>query len=127
LQRIQTPTLIVVVDEDEGGIEPALLLKRSIGPSGLLMLPRTGHTVNLKEHNAFNPALLQFLLTVENGRRRARNSSLPTAGAWDSLADATWSTTDDPRGPSGPAPVRRQGPQQPSAVIDNRTRSQAWA
>ena len=40
---------------------------------GALMLPRTGHTINLEEPAAFNGALENFLHAVERGRWTARD------------------------------------------------------
>lgn len=43
-------------------------MKRNIPDSGLLVLPRTGHAINLEEPDAFNAALAQFFHAVEAGR-----------------------------------------------------------
>jgi pimeloyl-ACP methyl ester carboxylesterase len=68
LERLEVPTLIVTGDEDEPCLEPALFLKRRIRSAGLLVLPNTGHTINLEEPEAFNRALLEFLTAVDAGR-----------------------------------------------------------
>ena len=73
LAALAVPTLILVGDEDEGCLEPALMLKRTIPTSGLAILPRTGHTVNLEEPEAFNRAVGDFLATVDAGRWTARD------------------------------------------------------
>src|SRR5205085_1837645 len=49
LERVQVPVLVVTGDEDEACLEPDLMLKRSIPTAGLLVLPKTGHTLNLEE------------------------------------------------------------------------------
>jgi len=67
LPRIQAPVLIVVGDEDEACIEPSLLLKRRIPRAGLVVLPNTGHTINLEEPALFNRFVLDFLTAVEQG------------------------------------------------------------
>ena len=41
---IRVPVLIMTGDEDEGCLEPALMLKRAIPGSGLSVLPQTGVT-----------------------------------------------------------------------------------
>lgn len=64
IKQIQTPTLIVTGDEDEPCLEPALFLKRHIASSALVVLPRTGHTLNLEEPDAFNRGVQQFLHAV---------------------------------------------------------------
>jgi pimeloyl-ACP methyl ester carboxylesterase len=73
LAQVRTPVLIVVGDEDEGGLEPALMLKRTIPSSGLAILPRTGHTANLEEPDVFNEAVDRFLTAVERGAWRPRD------------------------------------------------------
>jgi hypothetical protein len=73
MRALTVPTLIVVGDEDEPCLEPALFMKRAIHSSGLVMLPRTGHTINLEEADAFNRAVDDFFATVEQGRWTLRN------------------------------------------------------
>lgn len=67
LAAVDTPALIVTGDEDEGCLEPALFLKRTLPAAGLLVLPNSGHAVNLEEPAAFNSAVLDFLHLVEAG------------------------------------------------------------
>ena len=52
--QLSTPALIVVGDEDERCIEPSLFLKDTIPASGLVVLPKSGHVVNLEEPDLFN-------------------------------------------------------------------------
>ena len=59
--------LVLVGDEDEGCLEPALMLKRTIPTAGLAVLPRTGHTANLEEPDVFNGAVDAFLAAVARG------------------------------------------------------------
>jgi pimeloyl-ACP methyl ester carboxylesterase len=73
LERLEVPTLVVTGDEDEPCLEPALYLKRKIRSSGLLVLPKSGHTVNLEEPEAFNRGVLDFLSAVDAGRWGLRN------------------------------------------------------
>ena len=73
LAQMTTPVLLVVGDEDEGCLEPGLMLKRTIPTAGLLVLPRTGHTSNLEEPDAFTGAVAGFLATVDAGRWSARD------------------------------------------------------
>ena len=73
LRAIRTPMLIVAGDEDEGSLEPSLMLKRTIPTAGLMILPRTGHVINLEEPEAFNRALAVFFEAVESGRWTARD------------------------------------------------------
>jgi pimeloyl-ACP methyl ester carboxylesterase len=65
LPSLTVPTLVISGDEDELALEPALLMKRKIPNSGLLIVPKTGHTVNLEEPGLFNQAVLDFITSVE--------------------------------------------------------------
>jgi pimeloyl-ACP methyl ester carboxylesterase len=81
LPGLDVPTLIVSGDEDELALEPSLLMKRKIPNSGLLIVPKTGHTVNLEEPALFNEAVLDFITAVEQGawtpRRDTTTGLLP--------------------------------------------------
>lgn len=68
LAAIPAPTLIIAGDEDDSTLDLALFLKRTIPRCGLMMLPKTGHTINLEEPAAFNAAVEGFLHAVERGR-----------------------------------------------------------
>jgi pimeloyl-ACP methyl ester carboxylesterase len=73
LAALTVPTLIIAGDEDEGCLEPSLMLKRTIPTAGLALLPKTGHTCNLEEPELFNRLLERFFADVENGAWRARD------------------------------------------------------
>ena len=73
LAKVRTPVLVLVGDEDEGCLEPALMLKRTIPTAGLTVLPRTGHTANLEEPDVFNQAVDRFLSTLARGAWRERD------------------------------------------------------
>jgi pimeloyl-ACP methyl ester carboxylesterase len=73
LQALSVPTLIVAGDEDEGCLEPSLMLKRTIATAGLAVLPRTGHTCNLEDPAAFNRLVQEFFTDVEAGAWRPRD------------------------------------------------------
>ena len=73
LRAVRTPVLILAGDEDEGALEPSLMLKRTIPTSGLVILPRTGHTANLEEPEVFNEAVISFIEAVETGAWKARD------------------------------------------------------
>jgi len=68
LREMKVPTLIISGDEDDWCLEPGLYLKRTIPASGLWVVPKTGHTVNLEEPAAFNAQLSEFFAMVEAGR-----------------------------------------------------------
>ena len=81
IRRLTTPALIVVGDEDDRCIEPSLFLKDAIPASGLVMLPQTGHVVNLEEPDLFNRVLCDFLPCVDAGASRATvGVAVPPAG-----------------------------------------------
>jgi pimeloyl-ACP methyl ester carboxylesterase len=73
LAALRVPTLLIVGDEDEGCLEPSLMLKRTIPAAGLAVLPRTGHTCNLEEPELFDRLLERFLADVENDAWRPRD------------------------------------------------------
>lgn len=83
LAALRVPTLVMTGDEDEGCLEPDLMLKRTIPASGLLVVPKTGHTLNLEEPTLFNQAVLDFITAVEAGawpERDPRARSASTTG-----------------------------------------------
>jgi pimeloyl-ACP methyl ester carboxylesterase len=83
LAGIRVPVLVMTGDEDEGCLEPALMLKRAIPGSGLIVLPQTGHTANLEEPDTFNREVDRFLAAVDRGawrRRDPRSLSASTTG-----------------------------------------------
>jgi pimeloyl-ACP methyl ester carboxylesterase len=67
LKNLSTPLLVIAGDEDEHCLQPSLYLKRIVAGSGLWVVPRTGHAVNLEEPSAFNEVVLEFLSAVERG------------------------------------------------------------
>lgn len=83
LAAVTTPVLIIAGDEDDGCLEPSLMLKRTIPTSGLVVMPKTGHTANLEDPDAFNRAVERFLVAVERGdwgRRDPRSQSASITG-----------------------------------------------
>src|SRR5579883_52069 len=68
MKRMQVPALIVVGDEDDHCLQPGIFMKRTIPASGLVVLPKTGHTINLEEPALFNWHVAEFLAQVEQGR-----------------------------------------------------------
>jgi pimeloyl-ACP methyl ester carboxylesterase len=68
LAALQVPVLIMVGDEDEPCLMPALFMKQHIPNAGLVMLPRSGHAINLEEPALFNQFVMDFLSAVEQGR-----------------------------------------------------------
>jgi pimeloyl-ACP methyl ester carboxylesterase len=73
MKRIQTPALIMAGDEDDPCLEASVLMKRTIPTSALVVLPRTGHALNLEEPAMFNLMLDDFFHQVEGGRWTTRD------------------------------------------------------
>jgi pimeloyl-ACP methyl ester carboxylesterase len=67
LRALDVPTLIMTGDEDDPCIETSVYMKRNIPNSGLVVIPRSGHAINLEEPDQFNRAVLDFLTAVESG------------------------------------------------------------
>ena len=67
MRRITAPTLIMTGDEDWSCLEPAVLMKRTIPTSGLVVMPNAGHLINLEEPDAFNRQLADFFHAVDVG------------------------------------------------------------
>jgi pimeloyl-ACP methyl ester carboxylesterase len=83
LAAMTVPLLILVGDEDEGAIDTSVSLKRIVPSAGLVVLPKSGHTLNLEEPVLFNGALDRFLLSVMTdswGTRDPRSQSSSTTG-----------------------------------------------
>jgi pimeloyl-ACP methyl ester carboxylesterase len=68
LNRLRVPALLIVGDEDDACVEPGLFMKREIPGAGILLLPNSGHTINLEEPALFNQAVLHFFHLVEANR-----------------------------------------------------------
>lgn len=73
LEALELPTLILCGDEDDHTLQPGIFLKRKIKASGLMVLPKTGHALNLEEPDLVNQALAAFLAQVEASRWEPRD------------------------------------------------------
>ena len=73
LKNMHVPTLVINGDEDDQCIAPGIFLKKTIPACGLLMLPKTGHTINLEEPDWFNLFVADFIATVEADRWTVRD------------------------------------------------------
>lgn len=67
-RAMPVPTLVIVGDEDDHCLQPGIFLKRAIPACGLVVLPKTGHAVNLEEPELFNRHVAEFIAQVEAGR-----------------------------------------------------------
>jgi len=68
LRRFSPPLLIIVGDEDDTCLEGSLFLKRTVPTAGLLVVPRTGHTITSEEPAKVNAALAELFAAAEAGR-----------------------------------------------------------
>jgi pimeloyl-ACP methyl ester carboxylesterase len=73
MKRLTVPSLVMTGDEDDPCLEASLLMKRTIPSAGLVVLPRTGHALNLEEPDLFNRLVDEFFHQVENDRWRLRD------------------------------------------------------
>lgn len=83
LRRLSVPLLILVGDEDEGAVDVSVTLKRMVPSSGLMVFPRSGHTLNLEEPALFNSTVESFFASVITGSwgtRDPRSRSGSTTG-----------------------------------------------
>ena len=68
MRRIPAPVLIVNGDEDDACLEPGLLMKRTIPDAGHVVLPKTGHAINLEEPVLFNQIVESFIRDADARR-----------------------------------------------------------
>src|SRR5262245_1620958 len=73
MKTITVPTLVMTGDEDWPCLEPGLLMKRTIPTAALVVMPNSGHTINLEEPDAFNAHLDEFFRIVDAGRWPTRD------------------------------------------------------
>jgi pimeloyl-ACP methyl ester carboxylesterase len=81
MARCEVPALIMTGDEDDPCLEAGIFMKRKLPRSGLLVLPKAGHAINIEEPAAFNAALLDFLGAVDAGRWTRRRADSQTGSA----------------------------------------------
>jgi len=68
LAACRVPMLVVTGDEDWPCLLPDVFIKRTCPSAALLVIPNSGHAVNIEEPAAFNAALADFLAQVDAGR-----------------------------------------------------------
>jgi pimeloyl-ACP methyl ester carboxylesterase len=68
LAKLTIPMLIVSGDEDDWCLDGSVLLKRTVPTAGLLVLPRSGHTITSEEPEAFSRGLFELFTAVDAGR-----------------------------------------------------------
>lgn len=80
--RLKLPTLIMTGDEDEPCLDACLMMKRAIPTSALVVLPRSGHAINLEEPALFNQFVDDFLHQVSTGRWSPRDERAKVASIY---------------------------------------------
>ena len=73
IKALKVPMLVVTGDEDWPCLLPNIFLKRTCASAALLVLPNSGHAVNLEEPGLFNAALADFFASVDAGRWPVRD------------------------------------------------------
>lgn len=73
LRQMMVPTLVMTGDEDDHCLQPGLFMKKVIPACGLVVLPKTGHTLNLEEPDLFNRFVGDFITLAEAGRWPVRD------------------------------------------------------
>ena len=68
LAKLSLPMLVVTGDEDWPCLLPGVFIKRTCPSAALLVIPNSGHAINIEEPAAFNAALENFLTQVDSGR-----------------------------------------------------------
>lgn len=68
LKTFKPPLLVIVGDEDEWCVDASIYLRRTVPTAGLLVVPRTGHTITSEEPDKFNAALAELFADAECGR-----------------------------------------------------------
>ena len=68
LAKLDVPMLVVTGDEDWPCLLPGVFIKRTCPSAALLVVPNSGHAINIEEPAAFNAALADFLAQVDAGR-----------------------------------------------------------
>jgi pimeloyl-ACP methyl ester carboxylesterase len=68
LKQFSVPLLVIVGDEDDLCLDGSLFIKRTAPTAALLVLPRSGHTINSEEPAAVNAALAELFAAAETGR-----------------------------------------------------------
>jgi pimeloyl-ACP methyl ester carboxylesterase len=68
LKKFAPPLLVIVGDEDEWCVDASIYLRRIVPTAGLLVIPRSGHTITSEEPEKFNAALEELFAAAEAGR-----------------------------------------------------------
>jgi pimeloyl-ACP methyl ester carboxylesterase len=88
LKAVTCPVLLMVGDEDEPCLDVNLWMKRLMPVANLVLLPGSGHAINLEEPLLFNALVEQFIAQVDGGRWRPRDPAAVPGGVLTSLSAA---------------------------------------
>src|SRR5262245_46229180 len=97
LRKFSLPLLIVVGDEDDWCLDASVFLRRTAPTAGLVVVPRTGHTLTSEEPEKFNAALAEFFAEAERGTWIAHKPHMETAALYSRRATWTCNSTARPR------------------------------
>ena len=75
LKQFSVPLLVIAGDEDELCLDGSVFIKRTAPTAALLVVPRSGHTINSEEPAAVNAALAELFSAAEAGRWLAHKSA----------------------------------------------------
>jgi pimeloyl-ACP methyl ester carboxylesterase len=65
LKKFVVPLLVICGDEDETCLDGSVFLKRTAPTAGLLIVPRSGHTITSEEPETVNSALAELFAAAE--------------------------------------------------------------
>lgn len=75
LKKFKPPLLVLVGDEDDWCLEASVFIKRTVPTAGLVVIPRSGHTITSEEPAAFNAALADLIANAEAGKWMSHRAS----------------------------------------------------
>ncbi|MBI4183678.1 MAG: alpha/beta hydrolase [Proteobacteria bacterium] len=73
LANMRVPMMVVTGDEDWPCLNPGMFMKKTSPTCSLVVIPRSGHAVNLEEPALFNLFLADFVGDIEMGTWRPRD------------------------------------------------------
>ena len=68
MKDVAIPTLVITGDEDWPCLLPGILMKQTISSAALVVIPNSGHAINIEEPDEYNRIVGDFLAQVESGR-----------------------------------------------------------
>jgi pimeloyl-ACP methyl ester carboxylesterase len=68
MKDVAIPTLVITGDEDWPCLLPGILMKQTIWSAALVVIPNSGHAINIEEPDEYNRIVGDFLAQVESGR-----------------------------------------------------------